>query len=124
MLWWHYILVYVVCSSEYLSHERCSRAFYFHIHSANGTKSFILESLYLSRIFWMLSFENTPSSSYFLQYFIILHLKSFLLLPVRKCRNGVHYARIRVLNNLPSSITSIADETEVFKKTLEMVSYG
>jgi len=30
----------------------------------------------------------------------------------------------RVLNNLPSSITSIANETKVFKKTLEMVSYG
>jgi hypothetical protein len=31
----------------------------------------------------------------------------------------VHYAGIRVFNHLPTSVQSIANETEVFKKTLK-----
>jgi hypothetical protein len=36
-----------------------------------------------------------------------------------KYQKGVHYARIRVFNHLPTSITSIANETKTFKKTLK-----
>jgi hypothetical protein len=36
-----------------------------------------------------------------------------------KYQKGVHYAGVRVFNNLPPSIKSIANETKVFKKTLK-----
>jgi len=36
-----------------------------------------------------------------------------------KYQKGVHYARIRVFNHLPTSIKSIVNETKVFKKTLK-----
>jgi len=41
-----------------------------------------------------------------------------------KYQNGVHYAGIRVFNQLPFSIKSTANETKVFKKDLKEVSYG
>ena len=37
-----------------------------------------------------------------------------------KYQKGVHYAGIRVFNQLPTSANSIANETEVSKKTLNM----
>ena len=36
-----------------------------------------------------------------------------------KYQKGVHYARIRVFNHLPTSIKSTMNETKVFKKTLK-----
>jgi hypothetical protein len=36
-----------------------------------------------------------------------------------KYQKGVHYAGIRVFNQLPTSIKSLANETKVFKKTLK-----
>jgi hypothetical protein len=36
-----------------------------------------------------------------------------------KYQKGVHYAGIRVFNQLPASIKSVANETKVFKKTLK-----
>jgi hypothetical protein len=36
-----------------------------------------------------------------------------------KYQTGVHYAGVRVFNHLPSPITSIANESKVFKKTLK-----
>jgi len=36
-----------------------------------------------------------------------------------KFQKGVHYARIRVFNHLPTSIKSTANETKVFKKILK-----
>jgi hypothetical protein len=36
-----------------------------------------------------------------------------------KCQKTVHYSRIRVFNHLPTSINSIANETNLLKKTLK-----
>jgi hypothetical protein len=36
-----------------------------------------------------------------------------------KYQKGVHYAGIRVFNQLPTSIKSVANETKVFKMTLK-----
>ena len=36
-----------------------------------------------------------------------------------KYQKGVHYAGIRVFNQLPTSIKSLVNETKVFKKTLK-----
>jgi hypothetical protein len=36
-----------------------------------------------------------------------------------KCQKGVHYAGVGVFSHLPTHIKSIANETEVFKKTLK-----
>jgi hypothetical protein len=41
-----------------------------------------------------------------------------------KYQKGVHYASIRVFNQLPASIKSIANETKVFKKTLKRFLMG
>jgi hypothetical protein len=41
------------------------------------------------------------------------------LCPLAKYQKGVHYAGIRVFNQLPTSIKSVANDTKVFKKTLK-----
>jgi len=38
---------------------------------------------------------------------------------ITKYQKGVHYAGIRVFNQLPTSIKGVANETEAFKKTLK-----
>ena len=50
-----------------------------------------------------------------------LHLPSPHLTVFQK---GVHYAGIKVFSYLPTSIKSIASDTEVFKKYLKRVSHG
>jgi hypothetical protein len=55
-----------------------------------------------------------------------LHLP---LCHITKCQKGVQYAKISVFNQLPTSIKGVANETEVFKKTLTLkqlpgVKYG